>query len=268
MLSANLADLLVVARQDYDWLAGTGAGVSQGRIIALERSVGASIAAWAPASAHQKMSDVSEWAGNNADSHAQIVDATPAQRIKMQDAIRDLLVPDNAGAGIITLCALPGISLVIASKIYRFCSPATGVAVDRHASYFFKSLPVSGGAFSTSFQRESANGRHSGSRLAIYSASRLSRNRDKYLNVYLPLLRIICKAENQVLITLDTDFANLGVYPPEDYSGIIVLRLANQAKPHVLSILARLLDSLSRKSPSGHLWIVDEYRIKIRPAGE
>ena len=52
------------------------------------------------------------------------------------------------------------------------------------------------------------------------------------------------------------------------YSGIIVLRLANQAKPHVLSILARLLDSLRRKSPSGHLWIADEYRIRIRPGSE
>jgi predicted nuclease of predicted toxin-antitoxin system len=46
----------------------------------------------------------------------------------------------------------------------------------------------------------------------------------------------VCKAESKILITLDTDFANIGAYAPEDYSGIIVLRLANQAKPHVLSI--------------------------------
>ena len=83
-----------------------------------------------------------------------------------------------------------------------------------------------------------------------------------------PEVAAACKAEGRVLITLDTDFANIGAYPPEDYPGIIVLRLANQAKPHVLSILARLLDSLGRKSPSGHLWIVDEYRIRIRPGGE
>jgi predicted nuclease of predicted toxin-antitoxin system len=83
-----------------------------------------------------------------------------------------------------------------------------------------------------------------------------------------PDVAAICKAESKVLITLDTDFANIGAYPPEDYSGIIVLRLANQAKPHVLSILARLLDSLGRKSPSGHLWIVDEYHIRIRPGSD
>jgi predicted nuclease of predicted toxin-antitoxin system len=63
-----------------------------------------------------------------------------------------------------------------------------------------------------------------------------------------PEVAAVCKAENKILIALDTDFANIGVYPPADYSGIIVLRLANQAKPHVLSILARLLDSLRRKS--------------------
>jgi predicted nuclease of predicted toxin-antitoxin system len=78
----------------------------------------------------------------------------------------------------------------------------------------------------------------------------------------------VCRAENRVLITLDTDFSNIGAYPPEDYSGIIVLRLANQAKPHILSILARLLDSLGQKSPSAHLWIVEEYRIRIRPGDE
>jgi predicted nuclease of predicted toxin-antitoxin system len=50
-----------------------------------------------------------------------------------------------------------------------------------------------------------------------------------------PEVAAACKAESKVLITLDTDFANLGLYPPEDYSGIIVLRLANQAKAHVLN---------------------------------
>ena len=77
-----------------------------------------------------------------------------------------------------------------------------------------------------------------------------------------------CRAEERILITLDTDFANIGAYPPGDYSGIIVLRLANQAKPHVLSILARLLDALGRNSPAGHLWIVEAHRIRIRPGRE
>ena len=57
-----------------------------------------------------------------------------------------------------------------------------------------------------------------------------------------------CKVESKALITFYTEFSNIGAYPPEDYSGIIVLRLANQAKPHVLSI-----GRLRRKLP-GSCW--------------
>ena len=74
--------------------------------------------------------------------------------------------------------------------------------------------------------------------------------------------------ESKALIIFDTDFSNIGAYPPEDCSGIIVLRLANQAKSHVLSIPARLPDSIEKESLSGHLWIVDEDHIRIRPGGE
>ena len=35
----------------------------------------------------------------------------------------------------------------------------------------------------------------------------------------------ICKNENRILVTLDTDFANLLTYPPQEYAGIIMLRL-------------------------------------------
>lgn len=35
----------------------------------------------------------------------------------------------------------------------------------------------------------------------------------------------ICLSENRVLITLDSDFADIRAYPPDQYPGIIVLRL-------------------------------------------
>lgn len=35
-------------------------------------------------------------------------------------------------------------------------------------------------------------------------------------------LIIICKREQRVLITLDYDFSNILIYPPEKYEGIIV----------------------------------------------
>ena len=77
-----------------------------------------------------------------------------------------------------------------------------------------------------------------------------------------------CKKQNRVLITLDADFANLSAYPPEDYPGIIVFRLAHQAKLHILAVLTRLLEPLEKKSPNGHLWIDDESRLRIRPGDD
>ena len=35
----------------------------------------------------------------------------------------------------------------------------------------------------------------------------------------------ICQREQRVLVTLDTDFGDIRAYPPEQYSGFIVLRL-------------------------------------------
>jgi predicted nuclease of predicted toxin-antitoxin system len=46
----------------------------------------------------------------------------------------------------------------------------------------------------------------------------------------------ICHREERVMVTLDTDFADIRVYPPEEYSGIVVLRLRRQDKPHVLGV--------------------------------
>jgi predicted nuclease of predicted toxin-antitoxin system len=36
----------------------------------------------------------------------------------------------------------------------------------------------------------------------------------------------VCRSERRALITLDTDFANIDAYPPGDYPGLVVLRLA------------------------------------------
>ncbi|HYA42749.1 MAG TPA: DUF5615 family PIN-like protein [Syntrophobacteraceae bacterium] len=74
----------------------------------------------------------------------------------------------------------------------------------------------------------------------------------------------ICRSERRVLVTLDTDFANIRAYPPEDFDGIVVLRLKRQDKPYVLEVFARLVPVISNESLSGSLWIVDENRIRIR----
>ena len=70
--------------------------------------------------------------------------------------------------------------------------------------------------------------------------------------------------EGRVLLTLDLDFADIRAYPPEEYPGIVVLRLARQDKNSILSVLSRLVEPLSRLPVKGQLWIVEEHRVRTR----
>ena len=79
-----------------------------------------------------------------------------------------------------------------------------------------------------------------------------------------PTIAAVCKNEKRTLLILDTDFADIQTYPPEEYYGLIVLRLKKQDKPHVLSIVARIVRLLPNGKIDRHLWIVEEERIRIR----
>jgi predicted nuclease of predicted toxin-antitoxin system len=50
----------------------------------------------------------------------------------------------------------------------------------------------------------------------------------------------VCKKENRTLVTCDTDFTDINNYLPEEYNGIIVLRLGNQSKRHTINIFNKL----------------------------
>ena len=79
-----------------------------------------------------------------------------------------------------------------------------------------------------------------------------------------PVLIDVCKHENRVLVTLDNDFSDIRAYPPEEFSGIIVLRVGSQAKQHVIKVFQRILPLIDREPLKQHLWIVEETRIRIR----
>lgn len=78
------------------------------------------------------------------------------------------------------------------------------------------------------------------------------------------VLAEVCQSENRAMVTLDTHFSDIRTYPPEDYFGLIVLRLARQDKPHILEVMHRLLKLISSETLSGKLWIVDEKRVRVR----
>lgn len=75
----------------------------------------------------------------------------------------------------------------------------------------------------------------------------------------------VAAREARALISLDLDFADVRAYPPENYAGLLVLRLRRQDKPYVLSVVRRLLPILEREAAGGHLWIIEDDRVRIRP---
>jgi predicted nuclease of predicted toxin-antitoxin system len=78
------------------------------------------------------------------------------------------------------------------------------------------------------------------------------------------VLAEVCRSENRIMVTLDAHFADIRTYPPENYSGLIVLRLERQDKPHVLEVMQRVLKLFSTETLEGKLWIVDEKRVRVR----
>lgn len=74
----------------------------------------------------------------------------------------------------------------------------------------------------------------------------------------------LCKQEKRAIITFDTDFSNIREYPPNEYAGIIVLRLSSQAKNHVINVFQKTLLAIETEPLKEHLWIVEDNVIRIR----
>ena len=77
-------------------------------------------------------------------------------------------------------------------------------------------------------------------------------------------LAALCQRESRILVTLDMDFSDIRHYPPAGFPGLVVLRLRQQDKPYVLDVCMRLMQVLHQEPIEGHLWIVEEDRIRIR----
>lgn len=79
-----------------------------------------------------------------------------------------------------------------------------------------------------------------------------------------PVLDEVCLKEGRILITLDTDFADIRVYPPSKAPGYVVLRLKQQDKYSVIEIMERLIPMFNQENLENRLWIVDEQKVRIR----
>lgn len=70
------------------------------------------------------------------------------------------------------------------------------------------------------------------------------------------------------LLTRDLDFADVRSYPPEQYAGIVVLRLPDDAVAQdIVRVVERFLSETAFTSQlAGRLAIVEPDRVRFRPA--
>jgi predicted nuclease of predicted toxin-antitoxin system len=72
------------------------------------------------------------------------------------------------------------------------------------------------------------------------------------------------REEGRVLATLDLDFADIRRYPPRDYPGLIVFRIARQDPDWLIAVWRRLLERLPEPGIARELWIVEDLGIRRR----
>ena len=76
------------------------------------------------------------------------------------------------------------------------------------------------------------------------------------------------RAEGRAIVTLDLDFGDIRAYPPHEYAGLIVLRVEDQRKRHLLPIFERVVAMLETEALAGRLWVVNEYGVRVRGGEE
>ena len=72
------------------------------------------------------------------------------------------------------------------------------------------------------------------------------------------------RSGGRALLTLDLGFSDIRSYPPQQYTGIVVLCSKAQDKITLISMLRRLIQVLRERQPEGQLWVVQRDRIRFR----
>jgi len=90
-----------------------------------------------------------------------------------------------------------------------------------------------------------------------------------YIPADSPDLAVILKAQelDSILVSLNGDFANIVIYPPTNYRGIISLQVRNH--PEIIpQLMERLRDYLSAHADMSHyggrLFLVEVHRIRVK----
>jgi predicted nuclease of predicted toxin-antitoxin system len=76
-----------------------------------------------------------------------------------------------------------------------------------------------------------------------------------------------CLREDRILVTLDLDFSDIRAYPPGSHPGIWVLRPPRQTFAAIAALTLGALELASMEWVAGHLWVIDDRRVRIRGGG-
>ncbi len=72
------------------------------------------------------------------------------------------------------------------------------------------------------------------------------------------------QSEGRAILTLDKGIADVRVYPPDQYAGLILLRPRTTGRAATLAFVRKHLTTLLQATLSGHLFVVSDTGIRIR----
>lgn len=72
------------------------------------------------------------------------------------------------------------------------------------------------------------------------------------------------QSEGRAILTMDKGMADVRVYPPDQYAGIVLFRPRSTGRNATLAFVRRQLPTLLQQNLAGHLFVVSESGIRIR----
>lgn len=72
------------------------------------------------------------------------------------------------------------------------------------------------------------------------------------------------RREGRALLTMDKGIADVRVYPPEHYAGLVLFRPPSSGRGAVLAFVRRHLPTILQADLAGHLLVVTERSVRVR----
>lgn len=74
----------------------------------------------------------------------------------------------------------------------------------------------------------------------------------------------LAQKETATIVTCDREFGNILLYPPEQYGGIVVLKITPSNQSQIHRLFLNFLEKESSHSVRGKLVVVDSHHVRVR----